>query len=62
MTRGDKYYVYRRNDNHVFAVCYPVRDYKTSKGDSVTFELLRVFDDWTGDVVDFINAERDKNF
>lgn len=53
-----KYYVWKRNDGYVSACTYMPQGWKTTRGDEVTFELLKTFDKWDNEIIDFIETNQ----
>ena len=50
--------VWKRSDGHVDCSCYVPRDYKQANGEMTTYEVLKVFESWDGETVDFIMQHR----
>lgn len=57
----DKYFVWRRSDGYVDVSANRMpQGWKCSTGQVISFEHLATFDRWDAEVIDFIEAERNK--
>jgi len=55
------FYVWVRNDNYIDVSCHMPKDYKYfGREEHCTYKLLKSFAEWSIDVVDFIEQERDR--
>lgn len=60
MTFKTIYYVWRRNDGYINSSCYMPKGHGQMDKKGASYELLGTFQEWTIEVVQFIEDQRDK--